>query len=139
MKILVVDDDPEQRGHLRQALSLDEHVIEEASDGRAAWELFAADPGGFDMVLTDIRMPEMNGLELLRQIRDEGHCTPVTILSGQGELDDAVAALRMGAFDFIIKPAGMGDLRATIERLESVQLPRRERQVPVFQRVQILR
>jgi phosphoserine phosphatase RsbU/P len=100
--ILVIDDDPQVRGAFRRMLDRQGFQTLGAEDGRRGLEAFREAPP--DAVLLDLRMPEMDGLEVLSVLVSESPETPVVVSSGEGTLRDAVEALRRGAWDFVTKP-----------------------------------
>src|SRR4051812_36340664 len=102
LRILLVDDDADIRTHLGGLLEDEGHHVTGAADARAA--LAALEHQSFDVVLLDINMPGMTGLDALPLIRETSPGTGVVILSGEGSVANAVAALKRGAFDFIEKP-----------------------------------
>jgi putative two-component system response regulator len=101
-KILLVDDDPYVLESLGAVLDAAGFEVDPCGSARAAEERFRA--GGFEAVLTDIRMPEVSGLELLERLRGVAPDIPVLLMTAYAELDVAVEAVKKGAFDFIIKP-----------------------------------
>jgi len=101
-RILVVDDEPSLRIILSQVLADDGHEVTVASNGEEALELFRQQP--FPLVFTDIVMGQMNGLELLRQIKELAPDTQVIIITSHASLDTAITALRSGAYDYLVKP-----------------------------------
>lgn len=113
-RILIVDDEEDLRDVLAYQLrSLDAEIVMAAS-GRAALE--AVKNSNFDAILSDISMPEMNGLEFLAQLRALGFETPFVFLTGFGDKAKAVEALRLGAFDFLEKPWEPEQLRNTMSK-----------------------
>jgi two-component system NtrC family sensor kinase len=112
--ILVVDDEGGIRDLLRWELSNHGHDITTASDGGEAIEMLKAEE--FDVVLSDVRMPRANGLEVLRAAKAISPDTEVVVATGHAELTYAIECLRGGAFDFVQKPFAMPDLLDTIER-----------------------
>ena len=101
-KILIVDDEPGIRATLRDLLNeLDVEVIE-AEDGRQAWEYLQTSSA--DLVITDIRMPKMDGIQLCKKIAENRVPTSIIILSGFGGIDEFKAALTYGVIDLISKP-----------------------------------
>lgn len=100
--ILVIDDDAQVRGAFRRMLEREGFQTVGAEDGRRGLAAFRASPP--DAVLLDLRMPEMDGLEVLSVLCGESPETPVVVSSGEGTLRDAVEALRRGAWDFVTKP-----------------------------------
>jgi DNA-binding NtrC family response regulator len=101
-KILIIDDEKAIRAALRDILEHEKHAVEEAEDGAAG--LDKAKKGGFDLVLCDIKMPRVDGLEVLEKLQAHDPDLPVVMISGHGTIDTAVDALKKGAFDFIQKP-----------------------------------
>lgn len=120
--ILVVDDEKGIINTLDRRLATWGFRVLTAANGRQAAAL--CKDGLPDLILTDLYMPEMNGFELIRTVRETRTDLPVIVMSGQGELRDAIEALRLGAWDYITKPiAEMSILRLAIERvLEKVRL-----------------
>jgi len=114
-RILVVDDEEGLREFLAEALEDDGHTAVAAADGEEALALVRAQ--GFDLVLTDLRMPGLDGLELLRRLRSEQPETEVLMLTAHGSVDAAVEAMKLGAFDFLQKPiSSPGELRLLVAR-----------------------
>jgi len=101
-KILIIDDEKAIRAALRDILEHEKHAVDEAEDGAAG--LDKAKKGGFDLVLCDIKMPRMDGLEMLEKLQAHDPDLPVVMISGHGTIETAVDALKKGAFDFIQKP-----------------------------------
>src|SRR4051812_46456014 len=101
-KILIVDDEPNILSTLRRALELEGYGVEVAGAGRLALEKLRA--LAFDVVLLDVAMPEMDGLEVLRQIGEGWASLPVIMMSGNATLATAVEATKLGAVDFLEKP-----------------------------------
>ena len=113
--VLVADDDPTLRRALSDRLAHWGHVVTEVADGRAA--LDAMEQREFDVALLDLSMPELPGLEVLRELRERGSATDVVVLTAHGSVENAVEAIRRGAADFLLKPADFELLRAVVERL----------------------
>jgi putative two-component system response regulator len=101
-KILIIDDDPAICGVIADYLSNKGFVVLKAEDGTVGLNLFARENP--DLVLLDLRLSGMDGLEILSCINKDSPDTPVIIVSGQGTIKDAIAALRTGAWDYITKP-----------------------------------
>ncbi len=112
--ILIVDDEPNVRLMLRTALQSSGYRVAEAVDGLAALEQLAARAGDFAMLLLDLRMPRLDGMETLRRIRERHDPTPVVMLTAHGSIPDAVAAMKLGAIDFLAKPVTPAQLRAVV-------------------------
>jgi len=111
-KILVIDDERAIRNSLKEILEFEKHEVEVAEDGEAGLELFQK--GSFDVVLCDIKMPQMDGIEVLDKMQKIAAETPVIMISGHGNIDTAVEAIKKGAFDFIEKPLDLNRILITI-------------------------
>ena len=109
LKVLVVDDEPPIRKLLRMGLSTQGYDILEAPNGKTSLELLAQNP---DLVILDLGLPEMQGLELLRMMRARNEAVPIVVLSSRGDEVGKVQALDLGADDYITKPFGMDELLA---------------------------
>ncbi len=114
-RILVVDDEPAIRAELEEALQEAGYATEGAGDGRAAADL--ALQHSFDLCLSDIRMPSMGGIELLRRLGETSPETMVILMTAFGELDTSIEALRLGAVDYLVKPFKNEELIAKVRRL----------------------
>jgi len=102
MRILVVDDDESLRGVLAMVLEDDGYLVSTASSGEEALELYLSDP--FPLVVTDIRMGGMNGIELLQRLKEINVDTEVIVITSYASVDTALTALRLGAYDYLVKP-----------------------------------
>lgn len=111
-KILVIDDEKAIRNTLKEILEFESHTVDLAEDGVAGVEMFAN--GGYDIVLCDIKMPQMDGIEVLDKLQEQSSDTPVIMISGHGNIDTAVEAIKKGAYDFIEKPLDLNRLLITI-------------------------
>jgi two-component system KDP operon response regulator KdpE len=109
LKILVVDDEPPIRKLLRMGLTSQGYQVLEAPNGKTALELLAKKP---DLVILDLGLPDVDGLDLLRRIRHRHENLPVVVLSSRGDEPGKVAALDLGADDYVTKPFGMDELFA---------------------------
>jgi DNA-binding NtrC family response regulator len=114
LRILVLDDEPIVGKRLKPALAKSGYEVEVYEDGAAA--LARLREQDFDVVVTDVRMEGVDGLEVLRQVRARSPRTVVILITGYATVDLARAALTMGAFDFIAKPFKLDDLRAALAR-----------------------
>ena len=101
-KILVIDDERSIRNTLKDILGLEGHTVEVAEHGISGLEMIRSND--YDIVLCDIKMPEMDGIEVLKKIMEIKPETTVVMISGHGNIDTAVEAIKQGAFDFIVKP-----------------------------------
>ena len=115
LDILIVEDEPYQREMLRDFLLEEGHRITEAEDGEKALRLLGA--GSFDLVLLDFRMPGMNGLEVLREIKRLNPEIDAVIITAYGTIETAVAAMKAGARDYITKPVDLDELSILIDRI----------------------
>jgi two-component system, OmpR family, KDP operon response regulator KdpE len=111
LKVLVIDDEPPIRKLLRMGLETQGYQTMDASNAKAALELMSGRP---DLVILDLGLPDMQGLELLRQIRAARDDLPIVVLSSRGDEVAKVAALDQGADDYVTKPFGMEELLARI-------------------------
>jgi two-component system KDP operon response regulator KdpE len=109
LKILVIDDEPPIRKLLRMGLGTQGYQILDAPNGKTALELMAEAP---DLVILDLGLPDMQGLELLRMIRARNESVPIVVLSSRGDEAGKVQALDLGADDYVTKPFGMDELLA---------------------------
>jgi two-component system response regulator MprA len=116
MRILVVDDERAVRDSLRRALELEGYDVDLAADGEEALERFGQN-GEPDAVVLDILMPKMDGLEVCRRLRREGHRLPVLMLSARDEVENRVAGLDAGADDYVTKPFALEELLARLRAL----------------------
>ena len=112
--ILVVDDEKYIREGLVAALEMDGYTGLQAENGKAAWDIINSEP--VDMVITDLRMPDMSGSELLKKIYTTYPTIPVVVLTGHGTIEDAVTAMQNGAVDFLTKPVNLDHLSVLIKR-----------------------
>ena len=111
--ILVVDDEESMRQFLEIALSKAGHRITVAESGRRAIEL--VDKQAFDLVISDIKMPDMSGVEVLRHVTDTDPRIPVVMITAYASAETAVEALRLGAYDYLTKPFNLEELKVNIE------------------------
>lgn len=111
-RLLIVDDEPPIRRFLRTALAAQDYRVEEAGDGEAALDFLKRNP--VDLVVLDLGLPGMDGLEVIRRLRAEGSATPIIILSSRDDETGKVTALDLGADDYVSKPFGMEELSARI-------------------------
>src|SRR3954447_10357215 len=114
-RILVADDEPGLREFLVDSLELDDHTVVAAKDGREAARLL--DERGFDLVLTDLKMPGLDGMAILRKVRAEQPEVEVIMMTAHGTVDNAVEAMKLGAFEYLQKPlSGPDELRLLVQR-----------------------
>jgi two-component system nitrogen regulation response regulator NtrX len=111
-KILVIDDERAIRNTLKEVLEYEKHEVDLAEDGIIGLEMFSAN--SYDVVLCDIKMAKMDGLEVLSKISETSSDVPVVMISGHGNIDTAVEAIKKGAYDFLEKPLDLNRLLITI-------------------------
>ncbi len=111
-RILVIDDQKSIRNTLKEILEYEGHKVEVAENGPEGLEKFSANK--IDVVLCDIKMPDMDGIEVLEKIMETTHDVPVIMISGHGNIDTAVEAIKKGAYDFIEKPLDLNRLLVSI-------------------------
>jgi two-component system KDP operon response regulator KdpE len=128
-KILVIDDEPPIRKLLRMGLASQGYEVLEAPNGRIALELLAQKPA---LVILDLGLPDVDGLELLRRIRQAQEDVPIVVLSSRDDEAGKVAALDLGADDYVTKPFGMEELLARMRAALRHQLQVHGER-PVFQ------
>ena len=117
LKILVADDDPQMQLAIKATLSRRGHEVLVVPDGRAALEALEAD--SFDLIISDQRMPEMTGQELLAAMQKREVSTPFIMITAHGTINQAVEAMQLGAADFVTKPFSGEDLERVVERVVS--------------------
>lgn len=134
-RILIVDDEESVRFVLQRALRRETYLVDTAVNGQQALEKIAYQP--YDLILLDLRMEPVDGLEVLQQLRQMGNQAVVIILTAHSSLESAVEALRLGAFDYLFKPASPNAIRQRVE--EGVLASRhQERQQQALQQLQAL-
>ena len=124
MHVLIVEDEPEMAGLLTRGLEEESFQVSVARDGRAALELSAAE--AFDVILLDVMLPQMDGLEVARQLRRREEETPVLMLTARDALGDIVNGLDAGADDYLTKPFSFVELLARMRALVRRQQFRRK-------------
>ena len=113
MKILIIDDERAIRNSLKEILSDEGYEVETAEDGAIGLEM--AGKQHFDVIFCDIKMPNMDGMEVLENLEKEGTDAAVVMISGHGDIDSAVDCIKKGAFDFIQKPLDLNRILITIK------------------------
>jgi two-component system, NtrC family, nitrogen regulation response regulator NtrX len=111
-KILVIDDERAIRNTLKEVLEYEKHEVDLAEDGPSGLEIFSNNT--YDIVLCDIKMAKMDGIEVLQKICETSTDIPVIMISGHGNIDTAVEAIKKGAYDFLEKPLDLNRLLITI-------------------------
>jgi len=115
MRLLIVEDDLEASGAMVKGLAEAGHDCSTAGDGEAG--LAEAREGRFDVLIVDRMMPRLDGVSMVRRLRQEGDQTPVLFLSALGEINDRVAGLNAGGDDYLVKPYAFAELIARVEAL----------------------
>jgi response regulator RpfG family c-di-GMP phosphodiesterase len=119
--ILCVDDEPMIREILREALEQEGHRVSEAENGKVA--LDKVHSGSYDLIVTDVKMPVMDGFTLMKNLGDLTEQIPVVVITSFGDIDVAVDAIRLGAYDYIVKPFNISQVTISVKRaLERRQL-----------------
>jgi DNA-binding NtrC family response regulator len=113
-KVLIADDERHIAEGLQMLLTEEGYVVETANDGRKAWEMVSS--GEFGLVLADLKMPKMDGLELFAEMRGAGVDSEFIIITGKGTVGSAVEAMRHGAYDYLTKPLDIERLKALIPK-----------------------
>ena len=119
-RILVVEDDEFVCNSLKWLLVDEGYEVEVTTDGREALKMLEGEE--YDLVITDLMMPEVDGLEVLKQVRARSADTSVIVLTGYGTVEAAVSALEQGAFDFLTKPCD--DLEMKFKILNALEMKR---------------
>ena len=114
-RILIIEDNPDLAFGLRATLEIEGYAVEVAPDGRRG--LAGARTSRPDLIILDLMIPEMNGYQVLRTLREDGDQTPVLILTARGEEADKVLGFRLGADDYVTKPFGRLELSARVNAL----------------------
>ena len=136
-RLLVVDDEPDLRTLYELTLVREGYDVECAGSVEEAWALLTArGPGGYQLVITDMRLPDGNGLDLLRRMDDAGRREKGIVITAYGSAENAVEALKAGAYDYLTKPVDLRQFRAAVASalgqptLPSAQVPRERRTEP---------
>jgi DNA-binding NtrC family response regulator len=120
-KILVVDDNRELREILEEYLRGEGDSVEGANNGKEALEKYR--DNYYDLIITDLNMPELAGMELIKTVQQENEITEFVIITGYASMDSAVEAIKIGAFDYIVKPFRMEELMVVVKNVrEKIRL-----------------
>ncbi len=112
-RILIVDDNRELQEILAEYLMDEGNSVHGANNGREALEIYGKNP--FDLIITDLNMPELTGIELIKEVAKYGKVTEFIIITGYASLDTAIEAVKIGAFDYIVKPFRMEELKVVVK------------------------
>jgi two-component system KDP operon response regulator KdpE len=129
LRILVVDDEPAILRFLRASLESQGYVVVEAADGASALQMMRRNAA--DLVVLDLGLPDMDGLDVVRKIRESGATLPIIILSSRENESAKVASLDLGADDYVTKPFGIDELLARVRMAQRHRL-QQEGEKPVF-------
>ncbi len=110
--ILVIDDENSIRRSLKEILEFENHTVDEAEDGEAGYNM--ALKNNYDVILSDIKMPKLDGLELLQKLTESAVLSSIIMMSGHGSIETAVSALKAGAYDYLAKPIDLNRLLVTV-------------------------
>ena len=113
-KVLIAEDESRMREVISMLLSDLPFQFVEARDGKEAIDLF--DNETFSLVITDIKLPKVNGMEILRHVKEKDSELPVIVITAYGSIENAVEAIHLGAFDYVTKPFKEDRLRACVEK-----------------------
>ena len=125
LRLLLIDDEEGIHATVGAFLERMGHEVLGARNGAEGLELFAR--SGADIIISDYKMPDLDGLQLLRQLREMAADVDVILITGHGDMETAIQALRAGAFDFFGKPVRLEELMASVERTRRYQAMRREK------------
>ena len=126
LRLLLIDDEQDILASVGALLRRMGHDVKTASNGVEGLQVYDRD--GADIIISDVRMPELDGLGVLRALRERGEDVEFIFITGIGDLETAVAALREGAFDFFTKPVRLGELTASLERTHRFQEVKRAKE-----------
>ncbi len=129
LRVLVVDDEPAILRFLRTGLSAQGFIVSEAQAGRAALDCIRRD--AIDLVVLDLGLPDMDGFDVIHQVREAGSAIPIIVLSSRDDESSKVSALDLGADDFVTKPFGIDELFARIRAAQRHRLQQNGER-PVF-------
>lgn len=121
MKILVVEDEVKLANAIKRALELQKYIVDVVYDGEKGLDLAVGED--FDLIILDVMLPRIDGIEICKQMRKENITTPILILTAKGQIEDKVIGLDTGADDYMVKPFSFEELFARIRAL--VRRPRK--------------
>jgi len=113
-KVLVVDDEQNSREGLSKILTKEGYKVHIAEDGEKAIQ--EAEDYKFDLIITDLRMPNMDGIEVLKKVREKNKSIGVVIVTAYGEVNSYLTAMNLGAFEYLNKPIHLEELRRVIKK-----------------------
>ncbi len=123
-RVLIVDDEKAIRWSLGEAMRGDGYEVDEAENGKTGIKLFRSDPA--DLVILDLKLPDMDGLKVLRKLKEIEQDAPVIMMTAYGEVETAVEAIKGGAYDFLLKPFQLDKMKVTISNALETSMLRSE-------------
>ncbi len=133
MNILLIDDEPNLLTLLKRPLIKHGYTITEAHNGEQGWKLFLDGSHRFDVIVTDVNMPVLDGIELLKRLREKDYDIPVIMMTGCDDTQTLIQILRLGAIDFLLKPFKAQELIESLDKLQMIQENRKKQiEVPPF-------
>src|ERR1041385_8314358 len=111
-KVLIIDDEKSIRRSLREIMEFEKFSVDEAEDGQSGFTKITSEQ--YDLVICDVKMPKLDGLELLQRLSKEAVDVPLIMMSGHGNIETAVEAVKKGAYDFLTKPVDLNRLLVTL-------------------------
>jgi len=124
--ILIIDDEPTISGMLNEALKRQKYEVETANNGQEAIEFLAASQ--YDLVITDLYLPDINGIEILKTAKNNDPDVGVIIITADSSIETAVEAMRVGAYDYLTKGFTLGEIEVTVEKFFQYQTLVKENQ-----------
>ncbi len=123
-RILIVDDEATIRASLQESLVADGYDVETAESGEEA--LARCHGTAYDLVITDLKLPGVSGLEIMQALRNQGNATPVIMMTAYGDVDTAIGAMKLGAYDYVKKPFKLGEMKKQVKAALRATPDRRE-------------
>jgi len=117
MKVLLVEDEEKLRSALTRGLNTHGYTVDGVTDGKKALTRITLQRSDYDLVILDLMLPSMDGLEICREARERGVTTPILVLTARNETEKKVSLLRSGADDYLVKPFSFAELTARMEAL----------------------
>lgn len=115
MKILVIEDEPRIAKYIKKGLELKSHIVDVAHDGGEGYDLASVEK--YDVIILDRMLPQLNGMEICRKLRNEKNPTPILMLTAKTQVEDRVEGLEAGADDYLTKPFAFAELLARLNAL----------------------
>lgn len=115
MRILIVEDEHKIANSIKKGLELESFAVDVAFDGTDGFDLASTE--NYDVIVLDLMLPGMSGMEIVKKLRSEKNHTPILILTAKGELDEKISGLNSGADDYLVKPFAFAELSARIKAL----------------------